>query len=320
MGSYLARRLLYMVPTLLVVSVIIFGRVRMVPGDIIDQMVSEMAAQPGAGGDIDRAAIERRLGLDVPVYIQYGRWLGGVLQGDLGESFKGFGTVGEKILGRLPVTFELGLLSILIGLLIALPMGVYSAVRQNSMGDYVGRTTAIAFMSVPNFWVGTMVMIYPAVLFRWSPPMEVIPFFEDPIGNLGMFIIPALILGMALAGSTMRITRTMMLEVLRQDYIRTAWSKGLKEKIVVFRHATKNALIPVVTWVGFQIPLLVGGAVVIETIFGLPGTGRLLVDALGDRDYPVVMGITLIVAVFVVFVNLLVDLTYAWLDPRVRHE
>jgi peptide/nickel transport system permease protein len=320
MGSYLARRLLYMVPTLLVVSVIIFGLVRMVPGDIIDQMVSEMAAQPGAGGDIDRAAIERRLGLDVPVYIQYGRWLGGVLQGDLGESFKGFGTVGEKILGRLPVTFELGLLSILIGLLIALPMGVYSAVRQNSIGDYVGRTTAIAFMSVPNFWVGTMVMIYPAVLFRWSPPMEVIPFFEDPIGNLGMFIIPALILGMALAGSTMRITRTMMLEVLRQDYIRTAWSKGLKEKIVVFRHATKNALIPVVTWVGFQIPLLVGGAVVIETIFGLPGTGRLLVDALGDRDYPVVMGITLIVAVFVVFVNLLVDLTYAWLDPRVRHE
>jgi peptide/nickel transport system permease protein len=309
-----------MVPTLLVVSVIIFSLVRMVPGDIIDQMVSEMAAQPGAGGDIDRAAIERRLGLDVPVYIQYGRWLGGVLQGDLGESFKGFGTVGEKIFGRLPVTFELGILSIIIGLLIALPLGVYSAVRQNSIGDYVGRTTAIAFMSVPNFWVGTMVMIYPAVLFRWSPPMEVIPFFDDPIGNLGMFIIPALILGMALAGSTMRITRTMMLEVLRQDYIRTAWSKGLVEKIVVFRHATRNALIPVVTWVGFQIPLLVGGAVVTETIFGLPGTGRLLVDALGDRDYPVVMGITLIVAVFVVFVNLLVDLTYAWLDPRVRNE
>jgi peptide/nickel transport system permease protein len=320
MGSYLARRLLYMVPTLLVVSVIIFSLVRMVPGDIIDQMVSEMAAQPGAGGDIDRAAIERRLGLDVPVYLQYGRWLGGVVQGDLGESFKGFGTVGEKIAGRLPVTFELGILSILIGLLIALPLGVYSAVRQNSMGDYVGRTTAIAFMSVPNFWVGTMVMIYPAVLFHWSPPMEVIPFTEDPIGNLGMFIIPSLILGMALAGSTMRITRTMMLEVLRQDYIRTAWSKGLKEKVVVFRHATRNALIPVVTWVGFQIPLLVGGAVVTETIFGLPGTGRLLVDALGDRDYPVVMGITLIVAVFVVFVNLLVDLTYAWLDPRVRHE
>ncbi|MDA0790888.1 MAG: ABC transporter permease [Proteobacteria bacterium] len=320
MGSYLARRLLYMVPTLLVVSIIIFSLVRMVPGDIIDQMVSEMAAQPGAGGDIDRAAIERRLGLDVPVYIQYGRWLGGVLQGDLGESFKGFGTVGEKIVSRLPVTLELGILSIVIGLLIALPMGVYSAVRQNSIGDYAGRTTAIAFMSVPNFWVGTMVMIYPAVLFRWSPPMEVIPLFEDPIGNLGMFIIPSLILGMALAGSTMRITRTMMLEVLRQDYIRTAWSKGLREKVVVFRHATRNAMIPVVTWVGFQIPLLVGGAVVTETIFGLPGTGRLLVDALGDRDYPVVMGITLIVAVFVVFVNLLVDLTYAWLDPRVRHE
>ncbi|MEM7016466.1 MAG: ABC transporter permease [Pseudomonadota bacterium] len=320
MGSYIARRLLYMIPTLLVVTIIIFGLVRMVPGDVIDQMVSEMAAQPGAGGTIDREAIEKRLGLDVPVYVQYGRWLFGIVQGDLGDSFSGFGTVSEKILERLPVTFELGVLSILIGLLIAIPIGIYSAVRQNSIGDYVGRTTAIAFMSVPNFWVGTMVMIWPAVLFRWSPPMEVIPFWQNPVANLSMFIIPSIVLGMALSGSTMRMTRTMMLEVLRQDYIRTAWAKGLREKTVVIRHATKNALIPVVTWVGFQIPLVVGGAVVIETIFGLPGMGRLMVDALGERDYPVVTGIALIIAVFVVFVNLIVDLTYAWLDPRIRHE
>jgi peptide/nickel transport system permease protein len=320
MGGYLWRRLAYMVPTLLVVSVIIFSLVRMVPGDIIDQMVAEMAAQPGASGTVDRAAIERRLGLDVPVYVQYGRWIAGVVQGDLGETFSGYGSVTEKIFGRLPVTFELGLLSILIGLVIAIPIGIYSAIRQNSVGDYVGRTTAIAFMSVPNFWVGTMVMIYPAVLFRWSPPMEVIPFFEDPLGNLGMFVIPSMVLGMSLAGSTMRMTRTMMLEVLRQDFIRTAWSKGLRERIVILRHATRNALIPVVTWVGFQIPMLVGGAVVTETIFGLPGTGRLLVDALSDRDYPVVTGVALIVAAFVVLVNLLVDLTYAWLDPRARQD
>lgn len=320
MGSYLSRRLLYMVPTLLVVSMIIFGLVRMVPGDVIDQIVAEMATQPGASGTIDRAAIEKRLGLDVPVWQQYGRWISGVLVGDLGESFTGYGTVADKIAGRLPVTFELGLLSILIGLVIAIPIGIYSAVRQNSMGDYVGRTTAIAFMSVPNFWVGTMVMIYPAVWFRWSPPMEVVAFTDDPIGNLGIFIIPSIVLGMALAGSTMRMTRTMMLEVLRQDFIRTAWSKGLREKVVIIRHATRNALIPVITWVGFQIPMLVGGAVVTETIFGLPGMGRLLVDALAQRDYPVVTGVALIIAAFVVVVNLLVDLTYAWLDPRARQE
>lgn len=320
MTAYIAKRLLFIIPTILVVTIIIFSLVRMVPGDIIDQMISEMASQPGAAGDIDREAIERRLGLDVPGYIQYGRWLAGVLQGDLGVSLKGYGTVIEKIASRLPVTFELGILSILIGLLIAIPIGIYSAMRQDSIGDYIGRTTAITFMSVPNFWVGTMVMIWPAVLFRWSPRMEVIPFLADPIGNLGMYIVPAIILGMFLSGSTMRMTRTMMLEVLRQDYIRTAWSKGLKEKTVIVRHAMKNALIPVVTWIGFQIPLLVGGAVVTETIFGLPGTGRLLVDSLGDRDYPVVTGIALIIAVFVVFVNLVVDLTYAWLDPRIRHE
>ncbi|MBJ37111.1 MAG: glutathione ABC transporter permease GsiC [Gammaproteobacteria bacterium] len=320
MGSYLTRRLLYMIPTLLVVSVIIFSLVRMVPGDIIDQMVAEMAAQPGASGTVDREAIEKRLGLDVPVWQQYGRWLAGVVQGDLGESFRGYGTVADKIASRLPVTFELGLLSIIVGLIIAIPIGIYSAVRQNSIGDYVGRTTAIAFMSVPNFWVGTMIMIYPAVWFRWSPPMEVVAFSDDPIGNLGMFLIPSIVLGMALAGSTMRMTRTMMLEVLRQDFIRTAWSKGLREKVVILRHATRNALIPVVTWVGFQIPMLVGGAVVTETIFGLPGMGRLLVDALSERDYPVVTGVALIVAAFVVLVNLIVDLTYAWLDPRARQE
>jgi peptide/nickel transport system permease protein len=181
MGSYIAKRLLYMVPTIFVVTVIIFSLVRMVPGDIIDQMISEMASQPGASGSVDRQAIERRLGLDVPVYIQYGRWLTGVLQGDLGISFKGYETVTEKIVRRLPVTFELGVLSILIGLLIAIPIGIYSAMRQDTIGDYVGRTAAITFMSVPNFWVGTMVMIWPAVLFRWSRASMSTPASRRPI-------------------------------------------------------------------------------------------------------------------------------------------
>ena len=320
MGAYLARRLLLMIPTLLVVTIIIFLLIRMIPGDIIDRMIAEMAEQPGAAGMLDRKALERRLGLDVPIYIQYGRWIGGIFQGDLGVSLLGFETVTTKIKGRLAVTFELGLMSIIIGLIIAMPIGIYSAIRKNTIGDYGGRSIAIIFMSVPNFWVGTMIMIYPAIWWGWSPRMEVIRFTDDPLGNLAMFIIPSIVLGMVLSGSTMRMTRTMMLEVLRQDYIRTAWSKGLKESIVIIRHAMKNAFIPVITWIGFQIPLLVGGAVVTETIFGLPGTGRLLVSSLGERDYTVVSGITLVVAVFVLIVNLAIDLTYAYLDPRTRHQ
>jgi len=309
-----------MIPTLWMVTIIVFMLVRMVPGDVIDQIIAEMGDQPGAGSSIDRDDIRRRLGLDVPMHIQYGRWMVGVFQGDLGASLKGYVPVTEQISKRLPITFELGMMSIIIGLIIAMPIGIYSAIRQNTIGDYTGRSVAIAFISVPNFWVGTMIMIYPAIWWGWSPPMEVVPFFEDPVGNLYVFIIPAIVLGLVLSGSTMRMTRTMMLEVLRQDYIRTAWSKGLKERIVIGRHALKNALIPVITWIGFQIPLLVGGAVITETIFSLPGMGRLMVTALGERDYPIVSGLTLIISVFVLFVNLAVDLAYAYLDPRISHE
>jgi len=309
-----------MIPTLWMVTIIVFMLVRMVPGDVIDQIIAEMGDQPGAGSSIDRDDIRRRLGLDVPMHIQYGRWMVGVFQGELGASLKGYVPVTEQISKRLPITFELGMMSIIIGLIIAMPIGIYSAIRQNTIGDYTGRSVAIAFISVPNFWVGTMIMIYPAIWWGWSPPMEVVPFFEDPVGNLYVFIIPAIVLGLVLSGSTMRMTRTMMLEVLRQDYIRTAWSKGLKERIVIGRHALKNALIPVITWIGFQIPLLVGGAVITETIFSLPGMGRLMVTALGERDYPIVSGLTLIISVFVLFVNLAVDLAYAYLDPRISHE
>ena len=317
MRTYIFRRLLLLVPTLFIVSGMVFLLMRLVPGDIIDAMAIEMG--PEAGGSLDRAAIERRLGLDVPIHIQYVRWIGQILQGNLGTSLRGDEPVVEQILPRLPVTLELGVMAIVIGLLIALPVGIYSAIRQDTAADYLGRSVAIIGLATPNFWLGIMVMIYPPIWWGWSPPMEYIPFTEDPLGNLGMLIIPSLILGTAGAASTMRMTRTMMLEVLRQDYIRTAWSKGLNERVVVMRHALKNALIPVATLVGFQLPILIGGSVIIEQIFVLPGIGRLLVSALSQREYHLVSAINLMLATAVIVVNLMVDLTYAYLDPRVRY-
>ena len=265
--------------------------------------------------------MERRLGLDLPIHVQYGRWIGGILlRGTLGESLLGEWRIEQRIFGRLPVTFELGVMAILIGLVIALPVGIYSAVRQYTAADYLGRSVAIMGLATPNFWLGTMVMIYPAIWWAWSPPMELIPLAQDPLGNLGMFLIPSLILGTYLAASTMRMTRTMMLEVLRQDYIRTAWAKGLLERSVILRHAVKNAIIPVVTLVGMQLPILVGGSVIIENIFNLPGLGRLMLDALKDRDYPVVSAVNLFFATVVVFVNLVTDPLYASLDPAAQHR
>ena len=319
MRTYIIRRLLLMIPSIFIITVIVFGLVRMIPGNAVDQLFAEMASA-GKGG-LNREDIERMLGLNVPVHVQYGRWITGVLQGDLGTTIRGGSTpITEKIVARLPVTFELGLIAILVGLLISLPIGILSAIRQDSFGDYVARGLAILFISIPSFWMATVVMVYPALWWGWSPPMDYISFTEDPLGNLGLLIIPATILGFVLSGTTMRMMRAMMLEVLRQDYIRTAWAKGFSEKLVVIRHALKNALIPVVTLVGYQVPILVGGAVIIEQIFTLPGIGRLLVDALSQRDYPVVSAVNLVIGTTVLVINLLVDLTYAYLDPRIRYH
>jgi peptide/nickel transport system permease protein len=242
------------------------------------------------------------------------------LHGSLGESLMGGWSIEERILGRLPVTIELGAMAIVIGLVIALPVGIYSAIRQDTATDYAGRSVAVIGMATPNFWLGTMVMLYPAIWWGWSPSVELIRFTEDPLGNLGMFFIPSAILGTAMAAATMRMTRTMMLEVLRQDYIRTAWSKGLKERVVIMRHALKNALIPIVTLVGMQLPILVGGTVIIENIFVLPGIGRLFLESLDRRDYPVISGINLFLSTIVMLNILLIDLTYPYLDPRIRYK
>ena len=321
------------IPTLFILSILVFLSVRFIPGDVIDVMESEAAVYRAGGRD--REPLERMLGLDVPVHVQYGRWLGvlptpdwrtgeshftGLLQGSLGRSLVGGRLpVQRKIVGRLPVTIELGLLAIVIGLVIALPVGIYAAIRQDTAADYAGRSAAIIGLATPNFWLGTMVMVYPVVWWGWSPPMEWIRFTKEPLENLGVFIIPSLILGTGMAAATMRMTRTMMLEVLRQDYIRTAWSKGLNEKAVVIRHAVKNALIPVVTLIGLQMPILVGGSVIMENIFNLPGIGRVFVLALNARDYPVVSGINLLFATAVIGINLAIDLIYPYLDPRVRY-
>ena len=318
MRAYIIRRLLLIIPTLFILSILVFLSVRFIPGDVIDVIVGRMEL---SAKNIDREALERQLGLDVPVWAQYGRWIGDIFRhGSLGQSLLGGAAVEEKILGRLPVTIQLGVMAIVIGLVIALPVGIYSAIRQDTAADYLGRSIAVIGLATPNFWLGIMVMIFPAIWWGWSPPMEMIPFTEDPLGNLGVFLIPSLIMGTASAAATMRMMRTMMLEVLRQDYIRTAWSKGLRERVVIIRHTLKNALIPVVTLIGLQLPILVGGAVIMENIFNLPGIGRLLVNALNNRDYPLVSGVNLFFATGVVLLNLLIDLIYPYLDPRVRYE
>jgi peptide/nickel transport system permease protein len=320
MRAYIIRRLLLVIPTVFFVSLIIFTIIRLIPGTILDVMESQYGAGYGMT-QVDRQVIVHRLGLDVPVYVQYGRWVGDILlHGDLGDSLWKGTPVNDEIRQRWPVTFELGLLALLVTQLIALPIGIYSALRQDTWGDYLARSFAIICIAVPSFWLGTIVIVYPSIWWGYMPSIRLIPFSVDPIGNLKMFIVPAIVLGMSGAGGNMRLMRTMMLEVLRQDYIRTAWSKGLKERVVVMRHALKNALIPVVTMIGYQLPVLVGGAVIIENIFNLPGMGRLLTNATTDRDYPIVTGVVLVISVILVFINLLTDLSYGFLDPRIHYR
>jgi peptide/nickel transport system permease protein len=318
-----------MIPTMVVVTVVVFLSVRFIPGDVIDTMIAQMGSS-GSVSQVNRQYLEKAMGLDVPIHVQYGRWLGvlpqedgafrGLLEGDLGKSLWKNQAVTNLLIQRLPVSLELALIALLTALLTSIPIGVYSAIRQDTTGDYVGRSVSILFVSVPAFWIATMIMVYPSIWWRWSPSIEYIPFISDIRGNLLQFLIPGFIMGMVLGGTLMRITRTMMLEVLRQDYVRTAWAKGLDEVTVIGRHVVKNALIPVVTVVGIVVPIVLGGTVVIEQIFALPGVGLLMYDALTFRDYPVISGVNLFLATIVIVCNLVVDLTYAWLDPRIQYE
>ena len=318
MRNYIIKRLLLIIPTMFVFTLMVFIVIRFIPGSVVDLIAAQLAR---VGVPPDRALVAHNLGLDVPIYVQYGRWLGNlIMHGDLGNSLWRNTPVLEEILNRWPVTLELGLLGLIISQIIALPIGIFSALRQDTWGDYIGRSFAIMCIAVPGFWLATLVIVFPSIWWGYMAPIIYTPFTEDPIANLQMFIIPAVVLGMAMAGGTMRMTRTMMLEVLRQDYIRTAWAKGLRERAVIIRHALKNALIPVVTIIGGQVPIMIGGAVIIEQIFCLPGLGRLTIDAVMFRDYPLIIGIMLFFGVGLLFINLVVDLTYSFLDPRVHYK
>jgi len=323
MRAYVVRRILVLIPTLFLVSIMVFFLVQLIPGDIIDAMRSK-----ALDVELDRAAIEKELGLDRSIVVQYLSWLGiypqpdgkvsGVLQGDFGSSWWQSLPVTKLIAPRWPLTLELGVLALLIAQIIALPVGIISALRQDTWVDYIARSFAILCIAVPSFWLGSMIIVFPALWWGYMPPLMYVSLAEDIGENLRMLIVPSIVTGMAMAGMTMRMARTMMLEVLRQDYIRTAWAKGLRERVVVMRHALKNALIPVITLIGLQTPVLIGGTVVIEKIFSLPGMGRLLMDAVTGKDQPLVMGIVLLFGVAMILINLIVDLTYAYLDPTVQ--
>ena len=316
MFAYTVRRLLALIPTLFFASVIVFFSVRMIPGSVIDLM---LANNPLAA-DKDRAVIEAALGLDKPIHTQYLHWAGDLLRGDLGRSLWQDTPVTHEILARLPVTLELALLAMIVAIVTGVPIGVYSALRQDTAGDYLTRSFAILLLAIPSFWLGTLVMVFPSIWWGWAPELRYVPFTQDPATNMKMLLIPAVILGTALSALNMRIMRTTMLEVLRQDYIRTAWAKGLSETMVVLRHALRNALIPVVTLLGIEVAGVIGGSVILEQIFVLPGMGLLLLEAVSSRDYPVITGIFLIVGVCVMLINLLVDLSYGFLDPKVRYN
>ncbi|MFC1933033.1 ABC transporter permease [Chloroflexota bacterium] len=331
MRAYIIRRVLLIIPTTLLVTLIVFMAARFIPGDVIEQMVAEMAAEVTAEEvEVTAQWLREELGLDLPIYIQYGRWLGvvphvdgsfsGLIQGNVGMSLWTQSPIMEEIFQKLPVSMELGLMAITFAVLFALPIGIYSAIRQDTPTDYGGRTVAILCISLPNFWLGTMVIVYPSIWWNWMPALEYIPLATNPMGNILQFLLPAIVLGLSTSGTKMRMTRTMMLEVLRQDYIRTAWSKGLAERTVIMRHVLKNALIPVITVVGLQVPILISGSVVMETIFNLPGMGRYLIEALNKRDYPVISAINLVMAIMVLLLNLVIDLAYGWFDPRVQYK
>jgi len=323
MRAYAIRRLLLVIPTMFLVTVILFILFRMIPGDIVEMMVQEQTWEQEEGTDLElnAEAIRHMLGLDVPFYVQYGRWIWGILsRGDFGKSMWTGIPLVEMLRLKLPVTIELSLLSLILGLLFSVPIGIYAAIRQDTIADYIMRTWSILALAIPSFWIATLVMIYPSIWWDWSPSIIYIPLVEDPLGNLGQFLLPAVIMGLFTSGGTMRITRTMMLEVLRQDYIRTAWSKGLKERVIIIRHALKNTLIPVITIVGGMIPGLFGGSVIFEQIFCLPGMGRYLLEAVTSRDYLVVSGHNLIFATFVMLTIVVTDLAYAYVDPRIRYR
>jgi peptide/nickel transport system permease protein len=315
MGQYIARRLLLAIPVLIAVSILIFGGVRFIPGNVCgivlggpESMTPERCAQ-----------IDRDLGLDKPVVEQYFHWAGKILQGDLGKSMVNRRPVAEEIKNRLGATLELTILSGTFAVLLALPIGVFSALKQDKLPDVTLRVVTVGWLAMPSFWVGSMLITLPAKWWGYAPPTPFVQFWDDPMRNLEQMYLPAIALGLALSATLARITRSAMLEVLRQDYVRTARAKGLTERVVLSRHALKNAMLPVITLFGLQLGFLLGGTVVLESLFSLPGLGTLLLSSVLTKDFPEIQGLVLFFAVAIIFINLAVDLSYGMFDPRVRY-
>ena len=316
MRRYLIQRLIAFIPTLLGVSILVFLAIRLVPGD---QITAQLGTEAGMLTDQQRAALEEYYGLDKPIGEQYFAWLGNAVQGNLGFSIRHGRPVLDLILERFPVTVELALLSVVIALFIGLPIGVLSAIRQNSFIDLFSRIFAMLGLAVPNFLLGTLIIYALSVFFGILPNSgNYVSFFEDPLKNLEQLIFPALAMGFSFSASVMRMTRSSMLEVINQDYMMTARSKGLPERVVIIRHGLRNALLPVLTVVGILIGRILSGSFIVETIFNIPGIGRAGVTAVLQRDYPVILGATLTLAAAFLLTTLVVDLLYGILDPRIR--
>ena len=312
MAEFLIQRGFISLITLFLITVIVFTGVRMIPGD---------PARVMAGTEADESGLEeirQKYGLRDPVPVQYLRWLALALRGDLGESIRTRDSVLRLVGQKLPITLQLAGYALLVALLIAIPVGVLAAVRRNTAWDYLASSVSLCGVSIPNFWLGIMLILLVSVRLRWLPASGFVPFLQDPWANTQRLLMPAVVLGAALAAVLMRQTRNSMIEVLSADYIRTAYAKGLRTRIVVFRHAIRNGLIPVITIFGLQLGALIGGAVVTEQIFVVPGFGRLILEAVFTRDYPVVQGVVLITASSYVVINLLVDVSYSLLNPRIR--
>ena len=314
MQIYVAKRVLAVTPVLVGVSILIFALVRIIPGD----MATILAGEDATPELVEQ--IRTELGLDRPAIVQYADWMGGVLTGNFGTSLRTGLPVGPDIVRRLPVTIELTMLTMLFSLGIGIPAGIAAALRQDSWLDYTARLITVGGLSIPDFWTGLLLLLLPVIWFGWAPSLAYVPIWEDPFTNLQQFMFPAFAMGISLSSIVTRMVRSTLLEVLRSDYIRTARAKGIAESRVVTRHALKNAFIPVMTILGLQLGRLLGGAVVLENIYALPGLGRFAFASISERDFLMLQTIVLVFAAIYAFVNLAIDLTYAWLDPRIRYS
>jgi peptide/nickel transport system permease protein len=316
MRAYLVRRILLAVPTLILVSLLVFALMHLIPGDAIIARLQEV----GVVTDESIQAVRRELGLNLSFYQQLGNWAGGLARGNLGRSLWTREPTAERLWAAIPVSAELAFGGLALAVVFAVPLGILSAIRQDTWTDYVAQIFAILGISVPDFWVGTLLILYFSLVWGFLPPLGYVSLFDDPLLNLQQFFLPVLVLGLRLSATTARMVRANMLEVLRQDYVRTARAKGLREGVIVYRHALKNALIPVLTILGTQLSDLLGGTVILETLFSLPGVGFLTFSSIGFRDYPQIQANVLFLSAVLVFLNVLVDMSYSWLDPRIRYQ